>query len=129
MSDVGRPTVMTPEAVGKLEDAFSKGCTITEACLLADISRDSYYDYIKLNPDFSNKVEMLREKPAMHARMNIAASILGGDLTDSKWYLERKKKSEFSSSTNVNLGGQEDGVPISQSLVIEFVGTDDNKTS
>ncbi len=98
MSDnpIGRPTVMDEVAVAKLEDAFAKGCTVTEACLLTDISRNTYYDYIKINPSFSDRVEVLKEKVTLHARMNLAASIAGGDLTDSKWYLERKKRDEFS---------------------------------
>ena len=96
---MSRPRIVDKDVVAKLEDAFSKGCTITEACLLSEISRDAYYDYIKINPEFSHKVEMLKERVTLHARMNIAASIKAGDLADSKWYLERKAKNEFSLRT------------------------------
>lgn len=129
MADVGRPTVMTPEVVGKLEHAFAIGCTDLEACLYADIHKDTLYNYQLKNPEFADRKEVLKLNPVLKARTNIMASIESGDVDDSKWYLERKKKNEFSSSTNVNLGGQEDGVPVSTSLVVEFVGTDDNKTT
>jgi len=120
---MARPTIMTDDVVAKLEDAFSKGCTITEACLLSGISRDSYYDYIKINPEFSNKVEMLKENVALHARMNLAASIKAGDLADSKWYLERKKKDEFSLKT-------ESKTEITGTLgIIDLLGEIDGRTS
>lgn len=105
---VGRPTVMDEATVAKLEDAFSKGCTVTEACLLSEISRNTYYDYIKENPAFSDKVETLKERVTLHARMNLAASIASGDLTDSKWYLERKKRDEFSLKQETEHSGKVD---------------------
>jgi ACT domain-containing protein len=105
---MARPTIMTDSLVTKLEEAFSKGCSVTEACLLCDISRNTYYEYLKDNPEFNDKVEMLKENITLHARMNLAASVLSGDLADSRWYLERKKKDEFSTSSNYNIGGQSD---------------------
>ena len=35
---VGRPTIMTPQVLQKLELAFSYGCTDDEACFFADIA-------------------------------------------------------------------------------------------
>jgi hypothetical protein len=129
MSDTGRPTVMTSETLQKLEHAFAIGCTDLEACVYADICSSTLYNYQREYPEFLERKDLLKQTPVLKARTNVMADIEGGNIDTSKWYLERKKKGEFSSSTNLNLGGQEDGVPISQSLVIEFVGTDDNKTA
>jgi hypothetical protein len=120
---------MTSETLQKLEHAFAIGCTDLEACVYADICSSTLYNYQREYPEFLERKDLLKQTPVLKARTNVMADIEGGNIDTSKWYLERKKKGEFSSSTNLNLGGQEDGVPISQSLVIEFVGTDDNKTA
>lgn len=41
----GRPIIMTPEVVSKLEQVFSVGRSDLEACLFANISKQSLYDY------------------------------------------------------------------------------------
>lgn len=117
----GRPTVINNEVIAKLESAFSKGHTVLEACLIADISKDAYYNYCKDNPELKERVELLREQPAMHARRNLADSIESGDLGNSRWYLERKNKAEFSTSADINLGGQNGDNPIDMNLKLEFI--------
>lgn len=103
---VGRPTVMTQEVVDKLEQAFSMGCSDLEACIFADISKHSLYNYQKENPKFKDRKEQLKENPALLARTTIYNNI-SSDPDVAKWYLERKKKDEFSlktesANTNIN---------------------------
>ena len=93
---VGRPTVMTEDMIGKLELLFAKGLTDREACLIADINPSTLYDYCNEHPDFSERKELLKEKVKIQAKLNIAESIENKDIDDSKWYLERKAKDEFS---------------------------------
>lgn len=89
----GRPTVMTDETVAKLKQAFLMGCDVTEACAYAEISRDAYYDYCKKEPTFPTKVEDWQQNPILKAKATVYKNL---DTTDTaKWYLERKKKSEF----------------------------------
>lgn len=95
----GRPTVMTPEVVGKLEEAFAIDASVSEACFYADISRDAFYDYVKKNPEFSDRVEALRQKPILKARQTIVKSLDNPD--DARWYLERKVKNEFANRTEI----------------------------
>ena len=95
----GRPTVMTPETVKKLEDAFIIGCTDEEACFYANISKPTLYDYIKLHPEFSDRKEALKKSPSFKAKKNIVNALEEGDKETSKWYLERKNKDEFSTKT------------------------------
>lgn len=96
MSAVGRPTVMTPEIIAKLEAAFIKGATDKEAIFLADISSSAFYHYCEENPDFKERKESLKEMVKYRARSNVAEAIEKGDKDISKWYLERKAKDEFS---------------------------------
>lgn len=107
MSEMGRPTVLTPEVVQKLEHAFSIGATDIEACFYAGISRGTLYNYQKENPDFLDRKEMLKERQVFKARMVIVQALQDGDKNMAKWYLERKRKEEFATQqiNQVALGG------------------------
>lgn len=107
MSEMGRPTVLTPEVVQKLEHAFSIGATDIEACFYAGISRGTLYNYQKENPDFLDRKEMLKERQVFKARMVIVQALQDGDKNMAKWYLERKRKDEFATQqiNQVALGG------------------------
>jgi len=102
---MGRPTKFTDEIVGKLEYAFSKGFNITEACNYAEINRDTYYEYLKKNKGFSDKMERAQTALQRRAKINLAERIEGGDIDESKYYLERKCKDEFSSKQEIQHSG------------------------
>lgn len=89
---VGRPTVMTPDVLTKLTDAFALGHSDREACLLAGIDPKSLYRYCEDNPDFASKKELLKETPAIKARRNIMQALNDKNVGISQWYLERKTK-------------------------------------
>ena len=108
---VGRPTVMTPETLAKLEHAFLLGCSDLEACFYADISQDALYDYQRANPEYSKRKEQLKQNPIFLARTTVVDGIKS-DADLALKFLERKLKSEFSPSSSINVGGQPDGVPL-----------------
>ena len=95
-NNAGRKTVMTPETIRALEQAFSFGCSDLEACQHAGIGKSTLYDYQKENPKFLERKEMLKEKPALKARSVVIEALNRGDKGVAIWYLERKKKHEFS---------------------------------
>ena len=99
---MGRPTVMTPEVVSKLEYGFMKGLNITECCHYADISRPAFYDYLDKNPEFKDRIEELRSNPSTKAKLNIVEAIEAGDPGLSVWWLERRNKDEFSTKQEVS---------------------------
>lgn len=95
MADVGRPTVMTPATIDKLEEVFSLGGSDLEACGYAGISKTALYEYQNANPDFAERKSFLKEKPILLARRSVLAHIADdGDLALK--FLERKNKAEFS---------------------------------
>ena len=103
--DTGRPSVMTPERINKLEQAFSMGCGDLEACLYADLTPSVLYRYQESHPEFKDRKAMLKEKLILKARTVIANSLNEKDKDTAKWYLERKKKDEFSTKVeneNIN---------------------------
>ena len=89
----GRPTVMTSDVIAKLEQAFAIDATVEEACSYAEISRDAFYDYLKKEPTFSDRIEDLRNRPILKARQTIVKNLERPE--GAKWYLERKRKNEF----------------------------------
>jgi hypothetical protein len=107
---VGRPTVMTDEVVRKLEWAFSIGCSDAEACFFAGISKQTLYDYQERNPEYVDRKALLKEKMVLKARTVIANALNNEDKDMARWFLERKRKQEF--STRVESTGA-DGEPLS----------------
>jgi len=92
---VGRPTVMTPETISKLEQAYAYGCTDEEACLFADIGRNTLDVYEKKHPAFRERKQALKNRPFLIARKSVIESMAkDGELALK--YLERKMKKEFS---------------------------------
>lgn len=95
MAKIGRPTLMTPETIAKLEQAFLTGATDNEACFVAGITKSTLYEYCQAHPEFSERKEALKDMPIYTARANVVKAIDEGDKQTSTWYLERKKKVEF----------------------------------
>lgn len=104
-SNAGRPTVMTDETVSKLRQAFLMGANVSMACANAEISRETYYSYLKENPEFSDKVDIWRKNPLLKATHTIYKNL--DDPDTAKWYLERRLKEEF--STRQEMTGAEGG--------------------
>lgn len=92
--EVGRPSKLTELTVKKLEEAFAMDCSVLEACLYAGISRPTFYAWIKENKELSNRFEELRENPVLKARTTVVNVL--NEPEHAKWYLERKRKREFS---------------------------------
>lgn len=99
----GRPTVVTPEVISKLEKAFAMGSSVTEACFYADISRQVYYQYINSHPDLKDRVKRLQSNPVLRARNVIMTALSEGDVAIAKWYLERKRRIEFGPNPAVSI--------------------------
>lgn len=104
--NTGRPTVMTPEVIAKLEQAFANAFTDEQACIFASISKDSLYDYIKKNHSFGDRKEELKKRVDIKAKTQVIEAIKNGDMPTAKWWLERKCKDEFSLKTETEHSGQ-----------------------
>lgn len=121
---MGRPTVVTPEVLRKLEEAFALGCTDLEACLYADIASSTFYDYQKAHPDFLDRKLELKETPVLKARTTVVNNLHDPDLALK--YLERKKKDEFGTKvTNEHVG--KDGMELINK--VEIIPYNGNSTS
>jgi len=85
---------MTPERIKMLKDAFAIDATIEEASFYCGINEQTYYNWKKKNPKLFEEIERLRLKPILYARKVVIGSLNNPE--NSKWYLERKRRGEFS---------------------------------
>lgn len=53
----GRPTKLDDERVETLLEWLTQGCTVRASCAAAKITRETYYDWLKTKPEFSDTVE------------------------------------------------------------------------
>lgn len=58
---VGRPSKLTDEVVRKLLVCISDGMTVTEACILTGISRETYYYNLKQRGAFLYEMSLFRK--------------------------------------------------------------------
>ncbi len=98
-NQVGRPTLMTPSVLKKLEEVFALGGTDQEACFYANISHQTLYNYQKENPEFVERKEALKNSPILKARQTVVEALIEPEYAFK--YLERKKKDEFGASTKI----------------------------
>lgn len=94
-SNAGRPTLITELVLKKLEEAFAMGCTDLEACLYADISHQTLYNYQNKTPEFVERKQALKNMPVLKARTEVMKG-LNANPEFSLKVLERIKKDEFS---------------------------------
>lgn len=115
---MARPTVMTPEVIAKLEEAFAWGCSDREACLWADIAEKTLYKYQEKNPEFVQRKEALKDKPILLARKSVVNNI-PKDARLAMDYLSRKRKDEFSQKSEQEVTINE--VDISESQAEQLI--------
>ncbi len=92
---IGRPHIIDDIRLGKLEEAFAIGAGDKEACFYANINPDTLYEYQKKNPEFTERKASLKQRPVLLARQTVLKA-LETDVITARWYLERKRKDEFS---------------------------------
>ena len=87
---VENPVKMDDITVKKLEEAFALGGSVSVACLKANISRTTYYNWIKSFPEYEDRFNSLKESPVLKALMTINEDLNKPET--AKWYLERRAK-------------------------------------
>lgn len=122
-SNAGRPEKVTKDVVSKLEHVFSLGGNVTEACLYSGISRETYYKYLKKNPKFSDRVEVLSSHVSLRAKNRIYTAI-SNDTALAWKYLERKFPEEYGAQLSKRPDGNGKGVGMR--IIFEDLDDDDD---
>lgn len=86
---VGRPNKITDDIVSKLENALKHGATVSEACSVSGVSRETFYKRLREDKEFSDKMERARSWLLTIAKHNLADAIRTGDLKASLWLIDR----------------------------------------
>lgn len=121
----GKFTKLSPDTIKRLEEVFSLDGSIEEACFWAEISKQTYYNWLKKNPKMGERFDALRERPTLKARKEVVSGIDNNPEFALK-YLERKKKKEF--STQQNFDHTTDGKPITINTIQYGSGANSNNT-
>ena len=72
---IPRPTVMADNVVRKLLKAFKLDVTVEEACLYADISKDTFYRKLNEDEEFSDEIGRARMYATMAARLSVVKAL------------------------------------------------------
>ncbi|MCC7571572.1 hypothetical protein KO465_09690 [Candidatus Micrarchaeota archaeon] len=116
-----RPTKLNNITVKKLEDAFIVGATVLEACFNANISKQTYYNWIEENPELLDRFELLKQSPILKARQTVVKA-LENDPKIAMRFLEKKLKGEFG---NKDSEDSRDSKEIVDELMSRFVSPDE----
>ena len=113
---IGRPTVLTPQTLDKLRNAFLIGCSDDEACAYAEISTTALYDYQTKHKEYTEQKDQWKREPILKAKTTVVKSL--GDVRDAQWYLERRAKKEFSLRSELTgADGEKLPTPILQGII------------
>jgi len=115
-SNAGRKTVMTKEVLRKLDECFLNDLSDRQACYIVDINPESLYAYQREHPKYTERKATLKEMTIANAKKNIAQAIKEEDKDMSKWYVERKLKSEFSTKQEIAGSGG-----FASAVTVEFI--------
>jgi len=105
------PSRLTKANIEELEARFRDGATTLEA-IDGIMSESTYYKHLSENEEFSERMSLARDYVTEIARGVVARAIKKGDRDTAKWWLERKKKDEFSTKTEQDVRVKELPKPI-----------------
>ena len=97
------------EKVQKLCDAFAIDLTIEEACDYADISKQTYFNWVEKKPQLLDRFDTFKSKLSIKAKYNIAQRIHAGDVPLSERYLARKQPDEYADTLRIKHSGEISG--------------------
>ena len=112
---------MTPVVLERLREAFLIGANDKEAYGYADISHETFYNYIEKHPEFREEIEKWKAAPILRAKRKVSDEI-EKDTSTAKWLLERRAKKEYGANVDVTSDGDK-----LQPILVKFIGEEDAK--
>lgn len=104
-SKAGQPTKMTEATLQLLRQAFTWGCTDSEACCYADISTSTLYNHCAAHPEFLELKNKLKDMPTMKAKRIIDGALDDQDLNTAHRVIDRKEGSKVKQEITGKDGG------------------------
>ena len=114
----GRPTKYTPETVKRVIEAIKLGCAYVDAANYAGINYDTFNEWRKQYPEFSDAVETASGAAVTACMAKIQKAATEGSWQASAWILERRHPDRYG-RTRVELTGAEGGpVAVAAQVVV-----------
>lgn len=101
----GRPSKYTPEYTEKILEAIRLGAPLTHACNYAGVHFDTFNEWRKLYPEFSEQVKTAEGAMIKTCLEQIDTAATNGNWQAAAWRLERRYPHEF---------GRRDRMPIDE---------------
>lgn len=118
MSNRGRPTKYTPETVKKILEAIKLGVAYVDAANYGGIHIDTFHEWRKAYPDFSDAVDAASGQAVTACMAKIQKAATEGSWQASAWILERRHPDRYG-RTRVELTGAEGGpVAVAANVVV-----------
>jgi hypothetical protein len=95
MSELGRPTKYNLKIAKKILTTISAGANIEDACQHAGIHKDTFYEWKKVQPGFSDAVRRAEIDGKIRRLARIDKAGRAGHWQADAWYLERKFPDEY----------------------------------
>jgi hypothetical protein len=111
----GRPTKYNADKHKSICDALKAGNTRRDSCGYASISQDTFSRWIENYPEFADDVIKSESAVAMRNVALIQKAAQAGTWQAAAWWLERRRKEEFSIRTE-QTGA--DGSPVK--VIVEY---------
>lgn len=100
------------DVIAKCKEVWAIDGTDEEAAFYAEVSKFSISRYLQEHSDLKEIRNRLKERPILKARQTIVKNL--DNPQEAKWYLERKRKNEFSERRELS---GENGGPIEQRII------------
>lgn len=92
------------EVIESLRPYFMLGYNRRRACMFGGIDNSTLSRWEKDNPTLSTKIDAWINSVNAKARENIARKISAGDVSESKWWIEKTDK-DFTEKTETEVTG------------------------
>lgn len=109
---MARRSKYTPELVRQICQILAEGNPRRTACVLAGVSEETFYTWLRAKPEFSEAIKKAEEE-AIRRNVSIIQSAAREHWQAAAWWLERKAPDEFGqrSRQTVEVTGP-DGGPV-----------------
>lgn len=119
------PTKLTDDNIEELERRYREGATTLEA-IDGIMAESTYYDHLKNNNEFSERMSLAREYVTEIARGVVARRVKNGDAQMATWWLERRNKKDFGRNVDITTDGKELPTPILGGAIKHEIQTNDS---
>jgi hypothetical protein len=109
MGKRGRPTKYSPKLCGLLPAMFANGESVVEVCAELGIHKDTFFEWVKIYPDFSDSYKKgLELSEAWWIRIGRIGSVGKAKIQPATWIFNMKNRFKWTDRQDMNINGNMD---------------------